>query len=131
MKTADVQQIIFNESGLKTSAKQGTGSMKGYVIITPLFQNGEYPNIPYEALTLLRGQFPGEYPKENFFTRGSVAIYKSDGNPVIYKKERKPKHLNTDGNNGWGSKNSQLRLDKAASRYAKRVRRGDNTVRYY
>ncbi len=32
---------------------------------------------------------------------------------------------------GWGSKNSQLRLDKAASRYAKRIRRGANCAKYY
>ncbi len=30
---------------------------------------------------------------------------------------------------GWGSKNSQMRLNKAAARFAKNTRRG-NTVRY-
>lgn len=31
---------------------------------------------------------------------------------------------------GWGSKNSQIRLDKASRRNAKRMR-GGNTARYY
>jgi len=129
MKTAEIQKIIFDQSGIKTTAKQGTGSMRGYIIISSLFQGGLYPYFPFELLQYLRKQFPGQDPKENFFNGSSIAIFQAEGEPLQFKKERKPKPL-TEGK-GWGSKNSQLRLDKAANRYAKRRRRGDNTVRYY
>ena len=49
MKNAkEVQEKIFSESGLKTSVKAGVGSMKGYVVIWPILQNGIYPNIPFD-----------------------------------------------------------------------------------
>lgn len=46
MTAKDVQEIIFNESGLKTSVRNGRGSLNGYVIIWPIFQNDTYPSIP-------------------------------------------------------------------------------------
>ncbi len=46
-----------------------------------------------------------------------------------FKKERKPKASETTSK-GWGSKNSQMRLDKASARYAKKLMKG-NCARYY
>jgi hypothetical protein len=47
----------------------------------------------------------------------------------IFKKERKQKP--TENPKGWGSKNSQVRLNKAVSRYAKRLRNNPGSARYY
>ena len=47
------------------------------------------------------------------------------------KKESKPKQADPNKPlKGWGSKNSQMRLDKAAARNAKKMCKG-GTARYY
>lgn len=44
MKTAaEIQTFIFEQTGLKTGVRKGTGSQKGYLIIYPIFQGGKYP----------------------------------------------------------------------------------------
>ena len=38
--------------------------------------------------------------------------------------------IKNDSGGGWGSKNSQMRLDKKARNFAKRMKTGKTTVRY-
>jgi hypothetical protein len=133
MKSAsEIQNYILETTGIKTSVKNGKGSMKGYVIFSPMFQNGSYPNIPFEfARGLIEVLKEYDNPlKPVFSTANQICVY---GLPVdekkIFKKERKQKP--TENPKGWGSKNSQVRLNKAVSRYAKRLRNNPGSARYY
>lgn len=136
MKTiADIQKIMFDELGLKTSVLiVKTGSMKGYCLFRPMFQGGEYPDIPFAWTQNARERFK-EFYIENDPLHGvscsisQLYIYGVTGDKMHFKRECKPKV--SESNPSWGSKNSQLRLDKAARRYAKRVRQGKKTVRFY
>lgn len=110
--------------------------MKFHYAFTPLFQGGEYPKYPIEWGREFVKQFKTIPGYGNYFTNGNIldilSLNFTEYDPIKYQKERKPKPIDPDKiQAGWGSKNSQLRLDKAASRYAKRVRRGANTVRFY
>ena len=136
MKVSELQEKIFAETGLKTSVKKQTGSMKHHYAFTPLFQNGEYPKYPIEWGRQIVKQFQDMPGLGNYFTNGNIldilALNFTDYDPIQYKKERKPKPIDPDKPlKGWGSKNSQVRLDKAASRYAKALRRGESRARYY
>jgi len=128
-----IQQIIFNDTGLKTSVKKGTGSMKGYLIITPMFQSGEYPNFPFEFTQELKNKL-SEFDYDNyplFCSTGQISIYGILDERMQFKRESKPKPIdNNKTQKGWGSKNSQIRLDKATARYAKRMSKG-GCARYY
>lgn len=134
MKVSEYQNKILTETGLKTSVRKGSGSMKHHLVFTPMFQGGQRPKFPIEWAREQRGLFQSnghgvfstpeclDIPAFNF----------SEFDPVRYKAERKPKPIDTNTPaKGWGSKNSQLRLDKAAARYGKALRRGENRARYY
>jgi len=128
---SQIQTLIFEKLNLKTSVKKGTGSMKGYFKIMPIFQNGEYPNMEFNFIQELK-QTLKQYDyqeKPLFCTTSEINIYGIEDDRLQYKKEKKPKASEGDGK-GWGSKNSQLRLDKATSRYAKRLKKG-GCARYY
>jgi len=133
MTIKDVQNFIFEKSGLKTSVKNGTGSMKGYSIIWPMFQSGTYPSINYkikEALSVLLIEFnTNEHPL--FCSNSEVCIYGICGDVTKFKKEHKPKSIEQMNVREWGSKNSQMRLNKAAERHTKALYSGKNVVRYY
>lgn len=131
MNTPQIQKIIFEETGLKTSARSLTGSMKNYIRIMPMFQKGNYPTFPFEFVTKMKEQYPGMEPNPNFFSIDSFCIYglTTEG-AEKYKTESKGKCIEQKNSPSWGSKNSQMRLDKAAARYGKKVRRGENCVRY-
>ncbi len=123
MKISELQEIILKETGLKTSAKKMTGSMKRHVKIWPIFQDGKYPNFPFEWLQEFAKQFKGipETDTWPYCTVGDLclpaALFEFD--PITYKKERKPKPIEQMNVKEWGSKNSQMRLDKASRRAAK------------
>lgn len=131
---ADIQAAIFEQTGLKTSAKRMTGSMKKHFKIWPIFQEGKYPDFPHEWLNTFKGNFKGINGVFPYCTISNLSI-PAEGiefNPIAYKKERKPKPIDENSpQRTWGSKNSQLRLDKAAARYAKALRRGENRATYY
>jgi hypothetical protein len=123
MKASDIQTKILNETGLKTSVKKySTGSMKGYVRIIPIFQNGSYPSFPFDFVRNLKEELKSfDYGSNPVFCSCSeISVYGIEDDRIQMKKERKPKEIESmkDGK-GWGSKNSQMRLDKASRRAAK------------
>lgn len=131
--TFQVQLYIHEKTGIKTSVKKLTGSMKGYISIRPMFQDGKYPQFPFEFTQelkpLLKEFSSSMHPV--FCAINYIDIYGIENDPIKYQKERKPKPIDeTKPVKGWGSKNSQLRLDKATARNAKRLRSGA-TARYY
>lgn len=131
MTTSHIQTIILTKAGLKTSVSKGSGSMKGYFRIMPIFQDGRYPNIPIELVNELK-QLLSSFDYANkplFISCSDVNVYGITDDRLIMKKEAKSKPL-TEGK-GWGSKNSQMRLDKASQRYAKLLRRDGNRANYY
>ena len=131
MTVKELQQIILDETGLKTSVRKGTGSMKGYVNIWPQYQNGSYPKFPFDFVRGLIEERLSEYdrePKPLYVSTETISVYGMEEiTPTVFKKEKKNSEL---GTRTWGSKNSQLRLDKATTRYAKKLRRG-GCARYY
>jgi hypothetical protein len=133
MTISEIQTAIFEQTGLKTTVKSNRGSMKHHVTVKPLFQGGAYPNFPHEWVREFGKQFKS-FGHGVFCTVSSLEIPLpnfTDITPIKYKKERKPKHIDPDTPMaGWGSANSQLRLDKATSRYAKHLKKG-NCARYY
>lgn len=134
MKTvSQVQQHIFNTTGLKTSVKKLTGSMKGYISIRPIYQNGNYPSFPFDFVTGLKPLLKEFSSNANpvFCAIHSIDIFNIENDAVRYKREIKPKPIDeSKPMKGWGSKNSQLRLDKATARNAVKMKKG-NTARHY
>lgn len=136
MKVSEIQQAIFEQTGLKTSFKRMTGSMKHHVKIWPIFQGGSYPSFPHEWVKEFIKQFRPDLPHDcspygSNMELNIPATNFTEFDPIQYKKERKAKPADPDKvQKGWGSKNSQMRLDKATSRNAKKLRAG-TTARYY
>ena len=134
MKASEIQTKILTETGLKTSVKKySTGSMKGYVRIMPIFQNGSYPSLPFEFVRKLKAELAGfDYAdKPVFCSCLDISVYQIEDDRIQMKKESKPKEVDTNKvTKGWGSKNSQMRLDKATSRNAKKMNKG-GVARYY
>lgn len=133
MKTvSEIQKYIFDNSGLKTSVKKGTGSMKGYLIVWPQMQSGKYPDIPRGIVLELIKILPDEEPKPLFCTASEICIYGIEDDRKNFKRERKPKEIHEMKVRTWGSKNSQIRLDLNTRRYADKLRRNPNGhARYY
>lgn len=133
-KVSDIQEAIFKETGLKTSVKKMSGSMKEHLKIWPIFQSGEYPQFPFEWVQTFKKQFYAcgqAFPYVSTFEINVPLGNFSDLTPIVYKKESKPKPIDPDKPaKEWGSKNSQMRLDKASARYAKKLNKG-NCARYY
>lgn len=130
MEVAELQAKIYEETGIKTSVKKQTGSMKNYIMISPMFQGGQYPSFPFDFARKMQEQYPGQEPKPNFFSVSSFHVYGlTTDNAIKYKKENKAKQVENQSSAQWGSKNTQLRLDKASSRYAKRLKQC-NCARY-
>lgn len=136
MTTSEIQNLILAETGIKTSVKKGRGSNRYHLIFTPMFQGGAYPEFPFAWRQAFIKQFPD---KGKLFSSASgtqlhicVQDITPDG-PIEFKREKKPKKIQDMKVCEWGSKNSQMRLDKTAARYAKRRRgpNGDNTVKYW
>jgi len=133
METAkEIQSKIFETTGLKTSVRKGTGSMKGYICIRPIFQNNSYPSFPHDFIQLLKAEL-SKYDYSNFplfCSISEISVYGISDEKTRFKNESKPKVVDENKTSkGWGSKNSQLRLDKASKRYAKRYKKG-NCARY-
>lgn len=133
MKVSEIQTAIFEQTGLKTSIKKNSGSMKEHYTIWPIFQNGSYPSFPAAWVRDFGKQFkpfgkafPYCGTSQLDIPIPNITVY----DPINYKKESKPKPLD-DGKpmKGWGSKNSQMRLDKASVRNAKKLMKG-TTARY-
>jgi len=135
MTASEIQNKILTETGLKTSVKKySSGSMKGYVRIMPIYQNGSYPSIPFEFVQKLKAELSSfDYDnKPVFCTCSDISVYGLEDDRIQMKKERKPKEIDPNKpQKGWGSKNSQLRLDKATARYAKLLRKDNNRAKYY
>lgn len=136
MKVSEIQTAIFDQTGLKTSAKKLTGSMKRHIKIWPIYQGGQYPTFPAEWVREFGKQFKA-FPETDTFPYSTIsdlcipAKNFTEFDPIRYKKERKEKPIDENTPmKGWGSKNSQMRLDKATARNAKRLRAG-TTARYY
>lgn len=121
--TKEIQEYIFTHTQIKTSVKKGTGSMKGYYIFTPLFQNGSYPNFPFDFVQSLYPLLPDSDINPTFAAIGNISVYGLTDDRIEYKKERKPLPITEKKTKSWGSKNSQMRLDKAGARFGKRLRR--------
>lgn len=129
---SDIQQMIINETGIKTSVKKGTGSVKDYITFSPMFQDGKYPEYPFEWRQQLRTKYPETIPETIFVSGTQIKLHLSviTGKATQYKKERKPLPFEKMKVRQWGSKNSQIRLDKATARNAVKMSKG-NTARYY
>jgi hypothetical protein len=135
MKVSEIQTAIFEQTGIKTSVKKMTGSMKRHIKVWPIYQGGKYPDFPHEWLQEFKKQFKG-VPETDTWPYCTVsdlnlpaALFEFD--PIQYPKESKLKPIDENKvMKGWGSKNSQLRLDKATARNAKKLRAG-TTARYY
>ncbi len=133
MKTAaEIQQEILDKTGIKTSVKKGKGTSKQYLLFSPIFQNGSYPQFPFEWRQNFLKQYPDTEPQTASVCGTQISLHVSVVSDVreVYKKERKPKSIEEMSVKTWGSKNSQLRLDKATARNAKKLRAG-TTARYY
>lgn len=131
MTTKEFQQMLHDKTGLKISVKKGAGSMKGYFMFWPQFQGGEYPMFNHEQIKEIGINFKGTEEKPNFFTTSEVYIYGLEFEQnITFKKESKPKDISQMTVKQWGSKNSQIRLDKAIKRNAKRMQNG-NTAKYW
>ena len=133
MTISNIQKKILDETGLKTSVKKLMGSQKGYLRIFPIFQNGYYPSFPFDFVRKLKIELSAFDSDKNpvFCSISDILIWQIEDDRVEMKKERKPKPIDTDKvTKGWGSANSQMRLDKRAERYAKRLEKG-NCAKYY
>lgn len=133
MKISEIQTIIFERTGLKTTARHNKGSMKGYITIRPMFQGGEYAQLPIEFAREIKSMFKafGDNPPMCGTQDINIPIQNiTEFDPIRYKKENKPKPIEEMKQRTWGSKNSQLRLDKATARNAVKMSKG-NTARYY
>ena len=133
MKISEIQTLIFERTGLKTTARHNKGSMKGYITIRPMFQGGEYAQFPIEFAREIKSKF--KTFGDNYPICGTQDINIpiqniTEFDPIRYKKENKPKPIEETKQRSWGSKNSQLRLDKATARNAVKMQKG-NTARYY
>lgn len=134
MTAKDIQLSILSETSIKTTVSFiKKGSMKGYIRIRPMFQNGSYPSYPTELIKNLKEKLKGfdygDYPL--FCSTSDIHVFDIIDDRVVMKKESKPKPLDPDKiTKGWGSKNSQMRLDKATARNAVKMAKG-NTARYY
>lgn len=136
MKVQEIQNLILEKTGLKTSVKKGTGSQKGYLIIWPQFQNGIYPawgeDMRNELKELLK-EYDRE-PKPLFCSRDTLTVFGIENDSIKFKREAKPGVITENSKaKQWGSKNSQMRLNKKAAGYAKKRRgkNGDNMVKYW
>lgn len=125
MNTQDIQSKIESLTGLKISVKKGKGSMKGYMIFWPQFQNGIYPTIPFEYTIELRELLKEFSTVKNplFVSVTEVCVYGVEGEAVKHKRESKPKPIEDMNVKQWGSKNSQVRLDKAIRRHGEKLRK--------
>jgi hypothetical protein len=135
MTASEIQLKILNETGLKTSVKKySTGSMKGYIKIMPIFQSGSYPSMPFDFIQKLKKELAAfDYNNKPVFCSCSdICIYEIEDDRIQMKKEIKPKEAdNSKTTKGWGSKNSQIRLNKAVRRYAKNLRKYGNRASYW
>lgn len=132
--TSEIQQYILDKTGLKTGVRKLHGSMKGYFMIYPLFQNNEHPKIPFELGRELKAILKSDPVNPTFCSVDSIDVHESNGftnDAVKMKSERRQKSPEEMKVKGWGSKNSQLRLDKATARLAKRMQNGTTGVRFY
>lgn len=131
MTISEIQNEILNKTGLKTSISKCKGSMKGYIKIFPMFQGGIYPTFPHDFIVNMRTvlkQF--DYANKPLFcTISDICIYQIEDDRIQFKRESKPKENKSEPS--WGSKNSQMRLDKDSARYAKRLRNNNDCARYY
>lgn len=134
MTASEIQNFILDKANLKTSVKIfKNGSMKGYVRIMPIYQNGSYPSIPREVWGELK-ELLSKYDYANFplfCGYSEISVFGIEDDRIQMKKEAKPKEIAETKVKHWGSKNSQMRLDKAAARYADKIRSGKNVARYY
>lgn len=133
-----IQKTILDVTGLKTSVKVGslTSSMRGYVMFRAAKVAGQFTQWTFEQGNQLRALFAGTEEKPTTGTFYELCVY--FGNEA-YNYERAPKTSAVKKEaapasekvtrSGWGSKNSQMRLDKASRRYAKRLRT-TNCARY-
>jgi len=136
MKVSEIQEMILSQTGIKTSVKKNVGSMKHHTSFRPMFQGGEYPNYPFEWVREFAKQFKSNAVSGNYCSNTQIDILNiniSEYDPILYKKESKPKSIEELNVQQWGSKNSQMRLDKTAARYAKKRKglNGNNMVKYW
>lgn len=134
MTKAEIQTEILEQTGIKTTVKKLSGSMKAYLCFTPQLQNGVYPSFPFNWHMEYIKKFKTLPNCPNFSSNTQLnilAVNIEEGEQIRYKKEKKPKTIQELKVKEWGSKNSQLRLDKAAARYANKARKeGYNGPRY-
>lgn len=108
MKVSELQEIILAQTGIKTSVRKYTGSMKNHYSFRPQFQGGRYPKFPYEWANEFKKQFQTLPGFGNYFTNGDMldilAINFTEYDPIIYKKERKPKTIDQLNVKQWGAK---------------------------
>ena len=124
MKASEIQNIILEETGIKSSVKKGIGSMKAYMIFSPMFQKGEYPTFPFDFYRKFMRDYPGEYPNETLCSGTQIMVCDVEDDRIKFKKEKKPASVENMKIRQWGSKNSQLRLDKATRRNAVKMKKG-------
>ena len=137
MKKSEIQQLIFDQTGIKTSVRKLSGSMKIYTAFTPMLQGGIYPKFEFTWMYEFKKQFSAVGTNPGCYVSGTMIhvlnVHIEESEPIKYKTECKPKSIEEMKVKQWGSKNSQMRLDKNAARYAKKLRgpNGDKMARYY
>ena len=129
MNTAEIQTAIFEQTGIKTSVKKLTGSMKHWTRFSPMLQGGIHPKYPFEWRQAFKATFAGQTFADDYSLEILTTSFEAS-EPIHYKKEHKPKTIEQMSVRQWGSANSQMRLDKATARNAKRLLTG-NVARYY
>lgn len=132
--TSEIQKFILDKTGLKTGVRKLSGSMKGYFMVYPLFQNNEHPKIPFELAQELKRTLNSSSSHPTFCSVDSIDVHESNGftnDRITMKSEKRVKSPEEMKVKTWGSVNSQLRLDKATRRFAKRMQNGKTGVRFY
>lgn len=99
----------------------------------PIFQKNTYPLFPFDFIQKLKNDLSCfdylNYPV--FCSCSEINVYQIVDDRILMKKESKPKPIEQMKVRQWGSKNSQMRYDKAIVRNHKRVMRGDGGARFY
>lgn len=133
MTIADFQNFILKETSIKTSVKKNKGSMKDYTTFTPIYQKGIYPEYDFTWRQNLIKQYTETDPPQIMVSSSQIQLHNSllSGEALHFKREKKPLPIEQMKVRQWGSKNSQMRYDKAVARNHKRVMRGDGGARFY
>lgn len=138
-RISDIKAQVEKLTGVAVSVSIGRlgSSMRGYVIIRAKRKGGQNVEWSFENSIELTTMFIGLPETPTTCNKYELCVFvgneaynysapKTERAKTISPQREKSEQKKS---KGWGSKNSQMRLDKASRRFAKRMKRG-NTVRY-